>query len=161
MAASPIKELYVSPNGDRWILGENQGGELVVCHDPNKRSGGRRLKLRWMYSFLMAGKDQNIRLSQRHWQTSKWPAKIPTIRYFRPKQSRNWITLLEKQAVARYWGSLTPEIQHDLFEAAVLSEGETIRQLLAVYLHGKPRVRLIWCKRGPCRNRKAWAVSVG
>ena len=40
MAASPIKELYVSPNGDRWILGENQGGELVVCHHPNKRSGG-------------------------------------------------------------------------------------------------------------------------
>jgi hypothetical protein len=65
------------------------------------------------------------------------------------------------KAVARCWGNLTPEIQHDLFEAAVLSEGETIRQLLAVYLHGKPRVRLIWCKRGPCRNRKAWAVSVG
>jgi hypothetical protein len=85
-----------------------------------------------MYSFPMVGKDQNIRLLQRHWQTSKWPAKIRTIRYFLPKQSRNWITLLEKLG-----GSLTPEIQHDLFEAAVLSEGETIRQLLAVYLHGK------------------------
>ena len=100
MAASPIKELYVSPNGDRWILGENQGGELVVCHDPNKRSGGV-------------------------------PSEIALA------EAIQKLDHALGKAVARYWGSLTPEIQHDLFEAAVLSEGETIRQLLAVYLHGK------------------------
>jgi hypothetical protein len=41
------------------------------------------------------------------------------------------------QAVARCWSNLPQEIQHSLFEAAVMSEGETIRQQLAVYLHGK------------------------
>jgi hypothetical protein len=32
---------------------------------------------------------------------------------------------------------LPQEIQHKLFEAAVTAHGETIRQELAVYLHGK------------------------
>jgi len=32
---------------------------------------------------------------------------------------------------------LMPEVQHDLFEAAVLAEGEAIRQPLAIYLHTK------------------------
>ncbi len=41
------------------------------------------------------------------------------------------------QAVARCWSGLPQEIQHNLFEAAVNSEGETIRPRLAVYLHGK------------------------
>jgi hypothetical protein len=41
------------------------------------------------------------------------------------------------QAVVRCWSSLPQEIQHNLFEAAVASEGEVIRQQLAVYLHGK------------------------
>jgi hypothetical protein len=41
------------------------------------------------------------------------------------------------QAVARCWSGLPQEIQQDLFEAAVASEGEAIRHQLAVYLHGK------------------------
>jgi hypothetical protein len=41
------------------------------------------------------------------------------------------------EAVARCWSSLPQEIQHDLFEAAVRSEGESIRQQLALYLHEK------------------------
>jgi hypothetical protein len=41
------------------------------------------------------------------------------------------------KAVARCWNGLMPEVQHDLFEAAVLAEGEAIRQPLAVYLHTK------------------------
>lgn len=40
MAASPVRELYVSPNGDRWILGVDNAGKLVVCHHPNEPSGG-------------------------------------------------------------------------------------------------------------------------
>ena len=41
------------------------------------------------------------------------------------------------QAVARCWSRLPQEVQQELFEAAVMSDGETIRQQLAVYLHGK------------------------
>jgi hypothetical protein len=40
------------------------------------------------------------------------------------------------QAVAQCWSRLPQEIQHELFEAAVKSEGEIIRQQLVVYLHG-------------------------
>jgi hypothetical protein len=35
------------------------------------------------------------------------------------------------------WSVLTPEIQHNLFEAAVVSEGESIREQLAIHLHSK------------------------
>jgi hypothetical protein len=41
------------------------------------------------------------------------------------------------QAVAQWWSSLPQEIQHNLFEAAVTSEGKAIRQQLAVFLHGR------------------------
>ena len=39
-ASAPRSELYASPNGDRWLLGRRPGGELVVCHYPNRASGG-------------------------------------------------------------------------------------------------------------------------
>ena len=140
MAASPIKELYVSPNGDRWILGESQGGELVVCHHPNKRSGGAPSEIALdvflshggqgpeyqalaeaLANLEVAGKKPDHKILAEETQkldlalgimrkltpigASMTEAlanlevagkKHPTIRYFRPKQSRNWITLLEK-----------------------------------------------------------------
>jgi hypothetical protein len=40
------------------------------------------------------------------------------------------------QALVHCWSRLPRDVQHDLFEAAVTSEGEAIRQQLAVYLHG-------------------------
>ena len=40
-------------------------------------------------------------------------------------------------AVARCWSHLSQETQHELFEAAVNSEGEAIRQQLAIFLHGQ------------------------
>jgi hypothetical protein len=47
------------------------------------------------------------------------------------------------QAVARCWSILPQEIQHKVFEAAVMSEGEVIRQVLAVYLHASTIVQLL------------------
>ena len=41
MSASPVKELYNSSNGDRWVLSKNPSGMLVVSHHPNSASGGR------------------------------------------------------------------------------------------------------------------------
>jgi hypothetical protein len=41
------------------------------------------------------------------------------------------------QAVAKVWSQLPQEIQHNLFEAAVASQGEPMRQQLAVFLHHK------------------------
>jgi hypothetical protein len=41
------------------------------------------------------------------------------------------------KAVAKLWSELPQDMQQQLFEAAVLSEGEPVRQRLAVFLHGK------------------------
>ena len=41
------------------------------------------------------------------------------------------------QVVVQCWSVLTPETQHNLFEAAVVSEGESIREKLAIHLHSK------------------------
>jgi hypothetical protein len=39
------------------------------------------------------------------------------------------------KAVVRFWSQLPQDIQHHLFEAAVTSQGESMRQQLAVFLH--------------------------
>ena len=41
------------------------------------------------------------------------------------------------QAVVQIWSNLPQDIQQHLFEAAVLSQGESTRQQLAVFLHEK------------------------
>ena len=38
-------------------------------------------------------------------------------------------------AVARIWSRLPQDIQHHLFEEAVASQGESVRQQLAIFLH--------------------------
>ena len=39
------------------------------------------------------------------------------------------------EAVARNWSRLPQEVQHDLFEHAVASQGESLRHQLAIFLH--------------------------
>jgi hypothetical protein len=39
------------------------------------------------------------------------------------------------KAVVRIWSQLPQDIQHHLFEEAVTSQGESMRQQLAVFLH--------------------------
>jgi hypothetical protein len=52
-------------------------------------------------------------------------------------------------AVIRTWGELPQDVQHDLFEAAVGSAGESIRTPLAKLLHEKhprtldPRIKAL------------------
>jgi hypothetical protein len=41
------------------------------------------------------------------------------------------------EAVIKIWSKLPHEIQHDLFEEALVCEGEALRQRLAVFLHGR------------------------
>jgi hypothetical protein len=40
MLLQNTRELYVSANGDRWDVGRDRGGKLVVLHRPNRASGG-------------------------------------------------------------------------------------------------------------------------
>jgi hypothetical protein len=41
------------------------------------------------------------------------------------------------EAVVKMWARLPHSVQHDLFEEAVTSRGETIRPQLALFLHEK------------------------
>lgn len=41
------------------------------------------------------------------------------------------------EAVLAIWGKLPHDVQQHVFEQAVLSQGESIRQQLAVFLHAK------------------------
>jgi hypothetical protein len=136
MTTSVVKELYNSPNGDRWALCKVQSGKLVVSHQSNKASGGRASEL-----------DVEVFVSQGG-RGPEHQALIETLATLDGGQSNGerdalsfeTVVKLSRalgQAVARCWSSLPQEIQHNLFEAAVTFEGETIRQQLAVYLHGK------------------------
>ena len=40
-------------------------------------------------------------------------------------------------AVARCWSRMPQDVQHDLFEAAVESQSEAVRQHLAIFLHAR------------------------
>jgi len=41
------------------------------------------------------------------------------------------------EAVGRIWSNLPPAVQKHIFEEAVMSQGEAMRQKLAVFLHDK------------------------
>ncbi len=41
------------------------------------------------------------------------------------------------EAIGRIWSNLPPAVQKQIFEEAVMSQGEAMRQKLAVFLHDK------------------------
>lgn len=48
------RELYTSPNGDRWFLCRGRDGQVVVSHEPNRPSGGRATQVE-ICDFLAKG----------------------------------------------------------------------------------------------------------
>src|SRR5262245_41945914 len=47
------------------------------------------------------------------------------------------LTRALSEAVIRIWSNVPQEVQDHLFKEAVASQGDSIRSLLAVFLHGK------------------------
>jgi hypothetical protein len=139
MTASLVKELYNSPNGDRWLLNRDVSGKLFVSHHPNVASGGQVSTIE-VNAFLSRGQN-----GPEHQALVEALARLDGLNGAEGDQIQEKLLkeVIEKlsralgQAVARCWSSLPQDIQQNLFEAAVKAEGETIRQELAVYLHGK------------------------
>lgn len=51
------RELYLSPNGDRWLLvREVASGRVFIRHEPNKASGGRAAEI-GIGEFLIEGRQ--------------------------------------------------------------------------------------------------------
>jgi hypothetical protein len=49
------KELYSSPNGDRWLLCKDASGCVFVAHHPNAASGGKASRIE-LATFLSRGR---------------------------------------------------------------------------------------------------------
>jgi hypothetical protein len=138
MSSTPVRDLYDSPNGERWVLCQDGSGRLVVSHYSNQNSGGRptETELDVFLSQSRGGPEHQALI-----------AALATLDVFTddkvepelPSETVEKLSRALGQAVARSWSSLPQDIQQDLFEQAVESHGETIRQQLAVYLHGKHR----------------------
>jgi hypothetical protein len=50
-------------------------------------------------------------------------------------RTENNLTHALGEAVVHIWSHLPPDVQHDLFEEAITTRGEAMRQQLAVFLH--------------------------
>jgi hypothetical protein len=133
MKDSTRKELYNSPNGDRWFLLKDNNGKLVVIHEPNKSSGGTPSEVAVDVFLAHSGRGP------------EHEALVQELAALGPANSHQQLSAEETerlsralgQAVAQCWSNLPQPIQHALFEATVSSEGEIIRQDLAAYLHEK------------------------
>jgi hypothetical protein len=139
MAASLLKELYNSPNGDRWVLSRDGAGRLFVTHFPNRASGGRPSEV-GVEAFLARNPQGPEHQALAEALAELWtPPGVedqhgPGV--LSPEAEEQLCRALGK-SVMRRWSSLPQEIQQVLFEAAVRAEGEAIRQQLAVYLHNR------------------------
>jgi hypothetical protein len=54
-----------------------------------------------------------------------------------PSVTADQLTRALGEAVVRIWSNLPQDVQNHLFQAAVTSQGESIRPKLAVFLHDK------------------------
>ena len=131
MTISIIREVYASPNGDKWALARNGEGELVVYHEPNRAS---EIAVDVFLSHAEQGPEYqalsaalaDLKLSDKHSDDSELDAAVD-----------EKVDRALGQAVVRCWSKLAPEIQQTLFDAAVQAEGEGMRQVLAMHLHDK------------------------
>ncbi len=136
MTASLPKELYNSPNGDRWLLSKDENGKPVVIHQPNKSSGGRPSEVSAEVFLAQGGQGPEYQALVRELASFDVPDGDKPDCELSAAETEKLCRALG-QAVARCWATLPQNTQHDLFEAAVRSEGEVIRQQLAMYLHEK------------------------
>jgi hypothetical protein len=137
MAASLVKELYNAPNGDSWTLCMDLAGKLVVCHQPNVPSGGQAIEIGVDLFLSSGGHGPEYQALREALADLGHGAQAHERKGELSAEAADKLSQALGQAVARCWSILPQEIQHKLFEAAVTAHGETIRQELAVYLHGK------------------------
>jgi hypothetical protein len=134
-----VKVLYSSPNGDSWSLFRDGAGKLLVSHHPNRASGGQP-SFTAVDEFIARGGH-----GPEHHALMEALSSLDIDRggdgsADKPELPADVIKRLcgaLGQAVGQHWSSLPQDLQQDLFESAVASEGESIRHSLAIFLHGK------------------------
>jgi len=139
MTSVRIKELYLSPNGDRWTLCRNSAGSFTVSHQPNTSSGGRasETELTNFLSKARHGPEHQALLQVLTALGMHAGHDAPLVSAELPGEALDNISRTLGRAVAQCWSNLPQDVQQELFEAAVKSGGEAIRQQLAIFLHDK------------------------
>ena len=119
MSATPVRDLYESPNGDRWVLCQDGSGRLVVSHYPNRASGGRptETELDVFLSQSRGGPEHQALIATL--ATLNVATDDNKIEPDLPLEAVEKLSRALGQAVARSWSTLPQDIQHDLFEQAV------------------------------------------
>ena len=137
MTASLVKELYYAPNGDHWTLCKDAAGKLIVRHQPNLASGGQPSEIEVDQFLSRGGQGPEYQALRKALTELRHGAPPHENKGELSADAADRLCRALGQAATRCWSSLPQEIQHKLFEAAVMSQGEVIRQELAVYLHDK------------------------
>lgn len=139
MAGAKIKNLYASPNGDKWTLSRNSAGSFVVLHHPDPASGGLVSETELTDFLSRSGHGPEHQALQEALGSLGMNAGHdggPRPTELGPEAVETLSSALG-QAVVSCWSRLSQESQQDLFEGAVSSHGEAIREQLAIFLHGK------------------------
>jgi hypothetical protein len=137
MAASLVKLLYSAPNWDCSTLCRDSAGKLLVWHQPNEASGGRATETAVDLFLPFGGHGPESQALREALADLGQGAHAHERNGELSAEDADRLPRALGDAVARCWSTLPQDIQHKLFEAAVMSQGETIRQELAVFLHGK------------------------
>jgi hypothetical protein len=120
-------------------LCRNSAGNLTVSHQPNLASGGRGSE-NDVTNFLSKGGrgPEHQALLQALAELGMHAGRNDTLGpAVLPSVTPDEISRALGRAVAQCWSNLPQDVQQELFEAAVKSEGEASRQYLAVFLHGQ------------------------
>jgi hypothetical protein len=115
---------------------KDDNGKLVIVHQPNKSSGGRSSQVSVEVFLAQGGQGPEHQALLRELNSLSLMDANKGDRELSTEEAEKLARALG-EAVARCWNSLPQEIQHNLFEAAVRSEGEIIRRQLALYLNEK------------------------
>jgi hypothetical protein len=155
MTPSVIKDLYHSSNGDRWTLCRDTAGNLLVSHQPNEASGGlpNETAVDVFLSFGGQGPEcQALRdalADPGYGGQAREKGELSA-------EATDRLSRALGEGVARSWSIFPQDIQHRLFEAAVMAHGEEIRQDLAVYCMASTIAPVMWDNRGRCPSRIVW-----
>jgi hypothetical protein len=110
----------------------------MVSHQPNASSGGQASQTE-VANFLASGSrgPEHQALLHALTELGMHAGHIDLLPAALPQKTFDDISRALGRAVARCWGNLPQDAQQELFEATVRSEGESIRQQLAIFLHNE------------------------
>ena len=147
MAASLVKDLYYSPNGDRWTLCRDSAGKLVVCHQPNEASGGHASEAAVDVFLSFGGHGPEYQALRDVLADLGHGAQAREIEEELSGDATDRLSRALGEAMERSTGYLRPQSWR--------KEKQSDRSLQSTCM-ASMTVRVMWGNHGQCRSRIAW-----